>query len=74
VIEYPRPLSLVKIKPSWKAAAESYQFPFLNDMPLVYFGEIPNMREHGIFVGYSSGRIYSGFHIDYFIELSEDEI
>lgn len=71
---YPRQLTLVKLKSAWGSTAESNKFPFINDMPLVFLGEIQNMPEHGVFAGHASGRIYSGFHIEYFIELSEDEI
>jgi hypothetical protein len=70
---YPRQLSLVKLKPALAVMPTSKKLPFVNDMPLVFLGEIPNMPEHGIFAGHSSGRIYSGFHIEQFVELSDDE-
>ena len=44
-------------------------YPFYDDLPLIYIGEIASMPEHGIFVG-RSGKCYSGYHI----ELSEEEI
>lgn len=47
--------------------------PFCNDLPLVYLGEIANMKGHGIFIG-RSGRCYFGYHIWSFRELREDEI
>lgn len=68
----PRKLSLVRLKKN--TIAKSEDLPFLDDMPLVFLGEIPNMPEHGVFVGYKSGRIYSGFHIFQFVELSENEV
>ena len=71
---YPRQLSLVKLKPTWETMPTSKKLPFVNDMPLVFLGEIPNMPEHGVFAGHSSGRIYAGFHIGQFVELSDDEI
>ena len=43
------------------------------DFPLLYLGEIRNMKEHGVFVG-QSGEMYTGLHIENFEELSEDEI
>ena len=70
----PRPLSLVKLKPELLARARSDELPFVTDTPLVFLGEIPNMPEHGVFVGYSSGRVYSGYPIDQFVELSDDEV
>ena len=48
-------------------------YPFENDFPLLYLGEIRNMKEHGVFVG-KSGTIYSGYHIENFEELSEEEV
>lgn len=48
-------------------------YPFCNDLPLVYLGEIANMPEHGIFIG-KSGRCYFGYHIWNFRELNEGEI
>ena len=40
----------------------SLEYPFSDDMPMVYLGEIANMPEHGIFIG-QSGRCYFGYHI-----------
>ena len=48
-------------------------YPFCNDLPLIYMGEIVNMPEHGIFIG-KSGKCYWGYHILNFRELGEDEI
>lgn len=49
------------------------EYPFYNDLPLIYLGEITNMKEHGIFIG-KSGKVYFGYHISSFRELSEDEV
>jgi len=49
------------------------KFPFSEDLPLVFLGEIVNMPEHGIFIG-KSGRCYWGYHIFNFRELPDDEI
>ena len=27
------------------------EYPFYSDLPMIYLGEIANMKEHGIFVG-----------------------
>lgn len=51
----------------------SLEYPFSDDMPMVYLGEIANMPEHGIFIG-KSGKCYFGYHISNFRELSEEEI
>lgn len=69
-----RKLSLVKLKKKWVADPASKDLPFIHDIPLVFLGEIPNMPDHGVFAGHQSGRIYSGFHIAQFVELSKNEV
>lgn len=56
-----------------KNEVEINEYPFCNDLPLIYLGEIANMPEHGIFIG-KSGKFYFGYHIWNFRELSENEI
>jgi len=51
---------------------ESKDYPFADDLPLVFLGEIVNMPEHGIFIG-KSGKCYWGYHVWNFRELSEEE-
>ena len=51
----------------------SLEYPFSDDMPMIYLGEIANMPEHGIFIG-QSGTCYFGYHISNFRELSEEEV
>ena len=70
----PRKLSLVELKKKWALEPAVEELPFINDMPLIFLGEIPNMPEHGVFVGYKSGQIYSGYHIFQFVELPEKEV
>jgi len=70
----PRKLSLVRLKKKWAAEPDLRKAQFFKDQPLVYLGEIPNMPEHGVFVGFASGNIYSGLHIHQFVELSESEV
>ena len=48
-------------------------YPFSDDLPLVYLGELANMPEHGIFIG-RSGKCYFGYHLWDFRELREDEV
>lgn len=69
----PRPLSLVKLKPEFEVRAGADQLPFADDTPLIYLGEIPNMPEHGVFIGHRSGRVYSGYHIWQFVELDDEK-
>jgi hypothetical protein len=70
----PRQLSLVRLRKKFSQSPSAKQLPFLDDMPLVFLGEIPNMPEHGVFAGHRTGKIYSGFHIEQFVELSESEV
>jgi hypothetical protein len=68
-----RKMSLVRLKKRWAEDPATKKAPFFGDQPLVFLGEIPNMPEHGVFVGQHSGKIYSGIHISQFTELNEDE-
>jgi hypothetical protein len=72
--KFPRKLSLVQLKKEWAADPASQTLPFIHDMPLIFLGEIPNMPDHGVFIGHKSGLAYSGFHIPRFVELSESEV
>ncbi len=67
----PRNLAMVTLKPELATAPRMKQYPFFNDLPLIFLGEIPNMPEHGVFVGHKSGRIYSGYHIFNFTEVPD---
>lgn len=49
------------------------EYPFSDDLPMIFLGEISNMPEHGILIG-RSGKCYFGYHIDNFRELKEEEI
>ena len=65
----PRENSLVVLR----QGAANVEYPFADDLPLVYLGEIPNMPGHCVVAGTRSGRIYSGFHIETFIEIDEGD-
>ncbi len=69
-----RKLSLVRLRKKWATGSAAQELPFLDDMPLIYLGEIPNMPGHGVFAGHRSGRLYSGYHIDQFVELRLSEV
>jgi len=62
------------VKPRHDEARGDIKYPFVDDVPLVFLGEIANMPEHGVFVGFRSGKVYSGYHIWEFVELSPDEV
>ena len=69
-----RKLSLVTLRKKWTADKFAKKLPFIKDLPLVFLGEIRGMPEHGVFVGYRSGRVYSGFHTFQFRELRSKEL
>ena len=62
-----RKLSLVKVTEKWKLEKH-----FKDDV-FIYLGEIPNMKGHGVFLGHRTGKIYSGYHIEDFRELTDEE-
>jgi hypothetical protein len=47
--------------------------PFKKGHPYLYFGEIPNMKGHGIFIDMRTTKMYTGWHIDMFREMTEEE-
>ena len=50
------------------------EYPFKDDLPLVYLGEIANMPGHGLFAGTRTGKMYCGYHLAIFRELTGEEI
>ena len=40
----------------------------------IYLGEIKQIPGHGIFVETKTGKVYTFYHIDEFIELTEEEL
>ncbi len=46
---------------------------FGKDTLFIYLGEIPNMKGHCVVIGHGSGKIYSGYHIEDFRLVTEDE-
>lgn len=63
------------VKFNWANVAKenknSYPDEFVT--PLVYLGEIPNMRDHCILIG-KSGVVYWAYHTEDFITCPEDEL
>jgi len=52
---------------------KDHDYPFAKDTPLIYLGEIVNMPGHCIIAG-KSGKVYFGYHIENFRELTDDEV
>jgi hypothetical protein len=49
-------------------------YPFTTQDRFVFLGEIVNMPDHGIFVNTKTGQVHSGYDLDGFVELTEDEL
>lgn len=68
----PRVNSLVRFAPQ-----NDYEYPktgFYAEEVYVYLGEIVNMPGHGIFVGRRTQKVYFGYHIEDFEEISDEEV
>ena len=48
-------------------------YPFTKNDTYVYMGEIPNMPGHCVVADYKTGNLISGYHIESFKELKDDE-
>lgn len=70
----PRQLSLVKFTPPKQSGTSRQRYPFRRGVTYLFFGEIPNMPGHCVVVDRRTGRIFSGYHIENFVELDENEI
>jgi len=70
----PRKYSLVKFDFTDLPPKALKYCPFRKDRLYVFFGEIPNMKGHCIVMDHKTGKMYSGYHTEHFIELAEDEV
>lgn len=70
----PRQYSLIKF--NFESVPVEYhdKYPFTKEDVLIFFGEIPNMLGHCVVANHKTGQIYSGYHVDNFIEINEEEI
>lgn len=70
----PRQNALVRF--DFDNLSEDYlkQYPFSSDSLYVFLGEIPNMPGHCIVAEHPTGKIYSGYHIEHFREIVEDDV
>lgn len=67
-------VKLVEIMKIWLTENGHKDSPLLAEDVFVFHGEIPNMPEHCIVSGQTSGKVFSGHHTSNFIELSEGEV
>lgn len=69
----PRKLSLVKFNFEAVPAQYRRKYPFRASKIYIYFGEIANMPGHCVVADHKTGKIYSGYHTENFIEINADE-
>lgn len=70
-----RQYAFIKLTEDFKTAmANDKDHPIMQEDVFIYFGEIPNMLGHCVVSGHKSGRVFSGYHIDNFQELTEEEL
>jgi hypothetical protein len=50
------------------------RYPFTRQGVYVFLGEIPNMPGHCVVAEHPRGKIYSGYHTEYFAEIPEDQV
>jgi hypothetical protein len=70
----PRKLSLVRFDPRGIPKATRRQYPFRDRVAYVFLGEIVNMSGHCVVADQKSGKIYSGYHTELFVELQHEEV
>jgi hypothetical protein len=70
----PRQFSLVRFDFGTPPVEHDTRYPFKRDGVYVFFGEIPQMPGHCVVADHETGRIYSGYHTENFVELTEDEV
>lgn len=69
----PRNLSLVRFRFDSVAREYHARYPFVDGRAYVFFGQIPNMPGHCVVADHQTGQLYSGYHTENFVELSDDE-
>ncbi len=72
-IKKPRRLSLVRFNFEGISSAYWKKCPFKPDRVYGYLGELAIMGGHCVVADHPTGKIYSGYHTENFIELSYDE-
>ena len=69
----PRQYALVRFQFELLPAEYHSKYPFAPGGVYVFFGDIPNMPGHCVVADHKSGRLFSGYHTEWFAELSEDD-
>ncbi|MCR9211540.1 MAG: hypothetical protein NXI28_25225 [bacterium] len=69
----PRYLSLVRFNFDSVPVDYHAKYPFTDSRTYIFFGEMPNMPGHCVVADHQTGQLYSGYHSENFVELTEDE-
>jgi hypothetical protein len=67
-------MSLVRFNYDAIPAEYHEKYPFESTGVYVFLGELVNMPGHCVVADHKTGRIYSGYHSEGFVELAEDEV
>lgn len=70
----PRKLSLVKFDFTRIDRKFWSKYPFKSGRSYVFMGEIVNMLGHCVVADHKTGKIYSGYHTENFVELKEVDL
>lgn len=70
----PRQYSLVRLRKWYKEFVKENNHPIGKPEVFIYFGEIPNMPGHCVTMDHRSGKFFSGFHIENFEEVPDDDM
>jgi len=76
----PRPSAMVKITNDYRKSLLGIPNPtltikqMLDESYFIYIGEIPQMKGHCTVMGKEGGVVYTGYHIEDFVELTDEEI
>jgi hypothetical protein len=69
----PKKLSLVRFDVSRLPGELRRKYPFRIRKTYVFFGEIPNMPGHCVVADHKSGKLYSGYHTEHFVEIANND-
>ena len=69
----PRDRSLVRLRDSLSGSGTK-SLPFKPGISYLFLGEIANMPEHCVVAEQRTGRLFTGYHTDNFVEIPDDEV
>src|SRR5262245_42379710 len=71
--QVPLERSLVRLRPSLETR-ERKALPFKEGVAYLFLGEIRNMPGHCVVADLKTGRLWTGYHTDTFVEIPKDEV